>query len=279
MSVRGAVRARLTGLAWSMIWLSPWVVAMGCEEATGTDAAASTSAASGDDHAATSFVDYLVHVDVQAGATAPGTDQAGPTLVRGWVTVAALTAMSCTDVAQRADPVPSAVREALQRVADWLVPPAWAGHSEGGLPAWQVKGSQVLALHQDATALHGLASEQAEPLCRLHLLLGRAEADATTLADLPDDVTMSRMTLHLELAWADGRRRTVRSDVGWGEVLHASPSLPAGDGEATVTLRPHVALAAAAAEVDLATASDKDAGRAVVAALVQTASASYADGR
>jgi len=196
----------------------------------------------------------------------------GPTLLRGWVTVAALTAMPCTDVAQRADP------GLLQRLGDLIVAPAWAGPAEDGLPAWQVKGSQVIALHQEATALHGLASEQAESLCRLHLLLGRAEADAPTLAALPDDVTMSRMSLHLELAWADGRQRTVRTDVGWGDVLVASPALPAGDGEAMVTLRPAQALAAAATALDLATASEKDAGRAVLEALVETASVRYAAG-
>ncbi len=268
MRARGAARAlRRGGLLLSL----HAALGAGCEGAASLaeGAAADEVAAAHDDGlvAATSHVDYQVRV-----ALDEATGDGGPTLLRGWVTVAALTAMPCTDVAQRADP------GLLQRLGDLIVAPAWAGHAEDGLPAWQVKGSQVIALHHEATALHGLASEQAESLCRLHLLLGRAEADAPTLAALPDDVTMSRMTLHLELAWADGRQRTVRTDVGWGDVLVASPALPAGDGEAMVTLRPGLALAAAATALDLATASEKDAGRAMLEALVETASVRYATG-
>ena len=262
MIARGAARA-----PWTIWLLALAITTLGCE-GNGEPAAAASGISEGaeaEQPAETAHVDYVVHVDTGEGLAADGL-----TLKRGWVTVAALTAMPCTDVARGADP------GYLQRVADLLIAPAWAGHGEGWLPAWQVKGSQVVALHTDATSLHGLASEAAESLCKLHLLLGHAESDAPTLANLPDDVTMSRMTLHLELAWADGRSRTVRTDIGWGDVLVAAPALAAGNGEATVTLRPRAALLAASAEVDLANASDKDAGRAYLEALVETATAGYA---
>ncbi|MEY3013782.1 MAG: hypothetical protein RIT45_2517 [Pseudomonadota bacterium] len=218
-------------------------------------------------------VAYVVEIADEAGDVAESLGSDGfetPTLLRGWVTVAGLTAMPCTDVAMDH-------RGFAQRAWDWLVPSAHAGHGESGLPTWQVLGSQVVPLHEVGAHDHGLADEAAEPLCRVHVLLGRAEADAPSLATLPEEVTMARMTLHLELAWPGGVTRTVRTDVGWGIVADAAPTLPAGDGTARVTLRPRAALVAASQGEDLATATDKDAGRAVLRALCEGATVAYLD--
>lgn len=259
-------------------WLRPrisWVLAMlalggsGCTR--GGDGPIAASAV--ESAAERGRVAYVIEIADEAGDTAESGVIDGvvpPTLQRGWVTVAGLTAMPCDDVAVDR-------RTPAERAWDWLVPLAHAGHGESGLPAWQVLGSQVVPLHEVGEYDHGLADEAAEPLCRMHLLLGRAEADAPSLATLPEEVTMVRMTLHLELAWPGGATRTVRTDVGWGIVADAAPTLPAGDGTARVTLRPRAALVAASQGENLATAADKDVGRAVLRALCEGATVAYLD--
>ena len=167
-----------------------------------------------------------------------------------------------------------AIWRALRR-PDWLISDAYAGHREAGLPAWQVVGSHVYALHQAGDSDYGLASETAEALCGLHLLLGRAEQDAPTLAELPQEVTMARMTLHLELVLADGSERVVRTDVGWGRIAEVVPSLPTGDGTAAVTLHPGAALDVLSAAGGVAAMSDKDLGRAFLVALLDGATVAF----
>lgn len=239
------------------------LVCAGCAAGGG---GASTAAASGAEAgAAAAHLTYRVAIADEPGG---GVDQAQ--LVRGWLTVAGLTAMPCEDVAA-APP-----RSLWTRLGDLLVPPAYAGHSADGLPAWQVLGSQVVALHIPGSRDYGLASEAPAALCGAHVLLGRAEQDAPSLVELPAEVTMARMTLHLELALPGGGSRQVRTDVGWGVVRSAAPGLGAGDGTLTVTFAPVAALAAAAAAVDLAADSDKDVGRAVLQALLDGMQLAYA---
>lgn len=241
------------------------VLALGCEDPTGVAATGTTPQAT-TDASSTAHVDYALVIADEADTA----EQGGVRLRRGWLTVAGLTAMPCTDVASRAAPSWG------DRLHDAILPRAWAGHSASGLPAWQVLGSQVVALHEPANHTYGLATEAPSELCRMHLLLGRAENDAPSLATLPAEVTMARMTLHLELTLPDGDERTVRTDIGWGEVKDAAPGLAAGDGTATVTLRPRAALATTVAELDPSTSTDKDFGRAMLQALCEGASVGFA---
>ncbi len=211
----------------------------------------------------------LYRITVEPMADAPPL----PRIARGYVHVAAVTALRCQGGAATDDaagPAPTLPRHAPSFAAsvwrDALIAPAFAGHGAAGVPPFQLRARRVIALHDRSSQFLGDGEGDVGPLCQIHLLLGRAD-------DAPEPavpVSIARLALHLDLALATGAR-TIRTDVAWGHVL----PLPAADdgGVAILDVRLDVgaALRRVAAELDLGTAAERDVGRAMLRALTEGA--------